>query len=139
MGIEEYQNYYQYIKTTKKNNQLKTKLLMAIKSIYGLDEDEGKTPCLEAFKEAETFIDLLPENIYLPSIWASGDAEVGLTWRYKRNFMEVAFSGDRILRYGVAFPLKDSTSWKGGEIKIDIVKERVIPNLLLNFLDKLKQ
>lgn len=65
------------------------------------NEEDGDSPSDQAFDDAEAFLDLIPARVPQPSVYASGDAEVGFSWMQRAGFAEVAFRGDGNIRYAV--------------------------------------
>jgi hypothetical protein len=65
--------------------------------------DDGDTPNDDAFFDAEAFLSFIPLSAPEPSIYVSGDAEVGYSWTLAAGFLEVAFRGDGHIRYAFQF------------------------------------
>lgn len=113
--------------------ELRLALERARESADRLEDDEDERPSEQAFRDAAAFIERLPPRTEKPSVWASGDAEVGLTWSLPQGFLEVAFRGDGRLRWAAAF----GAEWTGGEPQIDIHRVTRLPDELANYLDRL--
>jgi|GEM_PF-4573415 len=118
-------------------DKLRRALERARESAERIEEDEGEKPTPRAFREAEAFIDLLPPRIVEPSVWASGDAEVGFTWKVSGNFLEIAFRGDGRLRWAAGFPSERSETWQGDVVEIDLERATRLPETLMSLLDRL--
>jgi hypothetical protein len=118
-------------------DRLRRALERARESADRIDEEEGEKPSPRAFREAEAFIDLLPPRIVEPSVWASGDAEVGFTWKVSGNFLEIAFRGDGRLRWAAGFPSEHSETWRGDVVEIDLERATRLPETLMSLLDRL--
>lgn len=65
--------------------------------------EDGIVPNSLAFRDAATFITLIPPLAPEPSIFVSGDGEVGFSWSLTDAFVEVAFRGDDQIRYAFRF------------------------------------
>jgi hypothetical protein len=118
-------------------DKLRRALERARESAERIEEDEGEKPSPRAFRDAEAFIDLLPPRIAEPSVWASGDAEVGFTWKVSGNFLEIAFRGDGRLRWAAGFPSEHSETWRGDVVEIDLERATRLPETLMSLLDRL--
>jgi hypothetical protein len=84
-------------------SSLRAELLALRADLANWDEEDGKRPNEEAFDDAHAFIELIPSGVPLPSLYVSGDAEVGLSWMWNDGFIEVAFRGDGKIRYAARF------------------------------------
>ena len=96
-------------------------------------QSDGDRPSEGAFGDAETFIGLIPSGAPLPSLYVSGDAEVGFSWMWDEGFIEVAFRGDGNIRYAFRF---------GEDLKGDVCEFRpaqvpLVPVLLMTALNAL--
>lgn len=115
--------------------QLRLALERARESAERLEDDEGERPSEQAFRDAAAFIERLPPRTAKPSVWASGDAEVGFSWSAPGKFLEVAFRGDGRLRWAAAF----GAEWRGAEPELDIHRVTRLPDQLMKYLDSLTQ
>jgi hypothetical protein len=82
-----------------RTNRLAAELSARRDEVQHWDSNEGDAPNDDAFRDAEAFITLIPVGVEEPSIYASGDAEVGFSWTTPDGFVEVAFRGDGNIRY----------------------------------------
>lgn len=114
-------------------SDLRAELDLAHEAAGSIDEDEGTPPSKAAFRDAAAFIELLPASMPLPSVYASGDAEVGFTWSGPGRFLEVAFRGDGYLRWAAAF----GEHRPGGAIAIDLQSATRLPKALADLIDQL--
>jgi len=114
-------------------SDLRAQLDLALEAAGSIDEDEGTPPSKAAFRDAAAFIELLPASTPLPSVYASGDAEVGFTWSGPGRFLEVAFRGDGYLRWAAAF----GEHRPGGAIAIDLQSATRLPKALADLIDQL--
>lgn len=114
-------------------SDLRAELDLACEAAAAIDEDEGVPPSKEAFRDAAAFIELLPTSVPLPSVYASGDAEVGFTWSEPGRFLEVAFRGDGHLRWAAAF----GEHRPGGAITIDMQSATRLPKALADLIDQM--
>lgn len=112
---------------------IRTNLDLARESAEAIDAEEGEAPSIEAFRDAEAFVDLLPPMVSPPSVYASGDAEVGFTWSGSGRFLEVAFRGDGGLHWAAAF----GDDRLGGFAPVDVRSATRLPKALANLIDRL--
>lgn len=102
-------------------------------SAAAITEEDGTPPPEEAFREAEAFVKLLPPVVPRPSVYASGDAEVGFSWSSGGRFLEVAFSGDGNLHWAATF----GEDRPGGCIPIDMRSAARLPKALADLIGRL--
>lgn len=83
--------------------ELLAELLAKQMTLPAWDPDDGDPPNKQAFHDARAFVEQLPRRTPNPSLFVSGDAEVGFSWSLPDGFVEVAFRGDGYLRYAHRF------------------------------------
>jgi hypothetical protein len=108
-------------------------LLMRRAEVASWAADDGEPPTRAAFDDAQDFLTFLHTVPRKPSIYASGDAEVGYNWAWQDGFVEVAFRGDGNIRYALRF---------GGDLKGDVTPFRdggvpIVPPELYSALQRL--
>lgn len=99
--------------------------------------EEGRRPPDEAFRDASAFIELLPPDLPAPSIWASGDGEVGFTWSKHhgaKGFVEVAFCGEGRIEWAADF----GDACVGGTVTVDLARATRLPRDLERCIDRLR-
>jgi hypothetical protein len=110
---------------------LRTELIKRQADLASWDEDDGDRPNEKAFDDAKAFIGRIPADVPLPSLYVSGDAEVGFSWMLDDGFIEAAFRGDSKIRYASRF---------GDDLNGDVCEFRstkVMPMPLMAALERL--
>jgi hypothetical protein len=81
--------------------ELRAQLAIHRSAMNSWDDEDGDRPSYQAFDDAEEFLGVIPDDSPKPSVYASGDAEVGFSWMLREGYIEVAFRGDGKIRYAV--------------------------------------
>lgn len=110
--------------------QMITALARAQASAQDIPADEA--PNEAAFMDALSFIGLLPDNIDIPVIWASYDAEYGFSWAAPGGMIEVAFRGDDLVRWAA----REGEAVIGDDERFRVDGKRRIPPRLIATMDR---
>ena len=105
--------------------RLSTELDARHAALVDWDAEAGDPPNDRAFHDALDFLRLIPIGVPDPSIYVSGDAEVGFSWMLPSAFVEVAFRGDDNIRYTFRFgadPVRGDVTplWVGGMSRLPL-------------------